>query len=283
MISNLYPNGAWKLGTACQFWTSWVGGLPSFDNKSLKREFIDIIEEHYLLGIEGLDGPVCPNGVHGSVLGEIDRWVKGLEQPPILWLTGLPGGEKNTIIRNIVTSMNGAGAEPAGVYTSSFLSEWWKPLPLQATLHSVFPTLSAGLAKSCPPFRERLFKVYKKDPYMFNSDGLTLNQQVEKLIFKPLRGLQQSGVQRVIFIINDCWSDSNREFTDNEPLHHILDILKQHEPEIKDLGIKFFITSGAISPVKYIADVVHRFDPEFITALTLSKEEVDIELATGSS
>ena len=163
----------------------------------------------------------CLKGTRGTVLEEIESWVREFTKSPVFWLNGVAGTGKTTIAQTISERVLADGLLGASFFCSRDFED-------RSNLGFIFPTLAFQLAHKHPEFRSLLVPLLQSDPDVVYE---SLYSQMGKLIVEPLRS---AGISTVIVI------DALDECTDDEPQSAILSVIGRLVREIP--RVKFFIT-----------------------------------------
>ena len=171
----------------------------------------------------------CLEGTRSEVLQEIKVWAQGHDEKPIFWLNGLAGTGKSTIACTVARERHDNGRLAA----SFFFSRGGGDL---AHVDKFFPTIAAQLARTIPNLHSHIHD---------NVSGLTLRDQWNDLIKKPLSklesGYSQSPMLIVIDALDECEGDDD------------VRILLRLLSEIKDITtvqFRIFITSRPETPLR---------------------------------
>ena len=163
----------------------------------------------------------CLKGTRGTVLDEIESWVRDFDKSPVFWLNGVAGTGKTTIAQTISERLLVDGLLGASFFCSRDFED-------RSNLGFIFPTLAFQLAHKYPEFRSLLVPLLQWNPDIVHE---SLYSQMDKLIVGPLRSADISTII-VIDALDEC--------TDDEPQSVILSVIGRLVGEIPK--VKFFVT-----------------------------------------
>ena len=163
----------------------------------------------------------CLKGTRGTVLDEIELWVRDFDKPPVYWLNGLAGTGKTTIAQTIAERTFADGLLGASFFCSRDFED-------RSDLQFIFPTIGVQLARTYAEFRSIFIPLVESDPEIARE---SLHGQMNKLIVQPL---VKTAISTVIVI------DALDECKDEEPASAILSVLGKFVAEIPN--VKFFVT-----------------------------------------
>ena len=175
-----------------------------------------------------LDSPstkLCAPGTCERVLDEIKHWARDFDKPPIYWLNGGPKTGKSTIARTLVESMSGTELPWMSFFCSRKDQELSNP-------ELILPALAIKLADQHPEFLSSWLLAIEET---LDLDHPHPEIHMKKLILEPL---QPSGIESTVIVI-----DALDECENKETVSQILSTLNTFMSKIRDVKLKFFITS----------------------------------------
>jgi hypothetical protein len=146
--------------------------------------------------------PTCHPGTREVVTGRIMAWARDPKAEPILWLSGPAGAGKSCIQRTIVQYCIAEGLFIACFFFSIKQSE-------RNSQTRFVTTLAAQLAENISGLKKHINSAIEMDQRIFTR---SLESQVDGLIFKPLRALQGSTLQRLKAFFNTAFKAFLRAF-----------------------------------------------------------------------
>ncbi|PKY04550.1 WD domain-containing protein, partial [Aspergillus campestris IBT 28561] len=146
----------------------------------------------------------CLQGTRTELLEQIMGWAKSPSQKSIYWLNGMAGTGKSTISRTVARSLKGTNHLGASFFFKRGEGD-------RGNAKKFFPTLTRQLMFKISGLRSRVQKTLDHDPDIASK---SLREQFEKLLFQPLRNLDQLDRQSettviVIDALDECEHDQD--------------------------------------------------------------------------
>lgn len=172
--------------------------------------------------------PSCLEDTRVALLREIDLWIRGLGELPLLWLCGLAGTGKSTIAQTVCE-----WCEESGILGASFFCA--RGEADRSDVSRIFPSIAYQLAQKIPSFHTRLVEVMNTDSQACDA---VLKTQLQKLIIEPLRNVTDAPCPLVIVI------DALDEFEGGARVEQMLQVLAEKIPLLPQrLRVRVLITS----------------------------------------
>ncbi|QRV78822.1 WD repeat-containing protein [Ceratobasidium sp. AG-Ba] len=167
----------------------------------------------------------CTPNTRQYLLVELQTWAEDPSGARIYWMSGMAGTSKTTIVYSFCDQLDSSNQLAASFFCS-------RSLPDCRNVTRIAPTIAYQLARVCPPFRESLCQVLRRDPDIAD---LELTTQFEKLLSDPMQLIVNKihGIHFVVVI------DALDECSNQGDLLRILEALLSFTDS---LPIKFFVT-----------------------------------------
>ena len=169
--------------------------------------------------------PSCTVGTRVSLLSTLLEWATAGESPHILWLNGMAGTGKTTVMETFCSLLNKKGLLGASFFCSI------KSKTPRRDISAIFPSIAQTLARNHPRFREMLVGVLAT---FFDPLGMDLKDQYHTLILDPAEAA--FGKDEIIVICIDALD----ECEDQEGTEKLLNTILDRKPNIP---LRFFVTS----------------------------------------
>ena len=171
------------------------------------------------------DRPGCTHGTRVSLLATLLEWATASDSPHVLWLNGMAGTGKTTVMETFCSLLNEKDLLGASFFCSV------KSKTPRRDVHTIFPSIAKTLARNHAHFRESLVKVLAtySDPL-----GMNLKDQYHKPIVGPAEVVFRKDEIIVIAI------DALDECEDQEGTEKFLGTILDHKP---NTPLRFFATS----------------------------------------
>ncbi|KAJ3522597.1 hypothetical protein NMY22_g11825 [Coprinellus aureogranulatus] len=207
---------AFLTGTTTVTWTATRGAMHIFQNAHhFHVDQLEVVQGSFHDPLEALFELIAPGALHDSsercaapkchpatrkaVQADIVSWItdgdKDAEPSQLMWLTGPAGSGKTAIAGSIADICKKDGLLAAAFFFSSFSSS-----ANRSSKRHLVTTLAYQLAQldGHEPLRQRILAALERDKSLFSK---RLASQLEDLILRPLREVQQPVRKRVRFLL----------------------------------------------------------------------------------
>ncbi len=180
----------------------------------------------------------CLAGTRRDVLEQIQSWADGPSPACIFWVNGMAGRGKSTVARTIARAYDEKKRLGASFFFSRRATEANKPTKL-------FTTIAFQLAALCPSLIPAIARAVADNKDVGSE---TLHDQWEKLIHRPLSGLQldqeQSSATSPVVVVIDALDEC-------ESQHAIIVSLLAKAMAIAPVRLRIVITSRPETPITH--------------------------------
>ena len=182
------------------------------------------------------DSQKCLEDTRTDLLGQIDDWANNPKSKCIFWLSGMAGTGKSTISRTVAYNLDQRRALGA----SFFFKRGERG---RESAGRFFPTIAAQLADTLPELGASMADALDRDSLLCERN---LQDQFEKLIFRPLHDVAQSHAPRLGLVIV---IDALDECELSTEIRTMLTLLARLE-SINSFRLRIFVTSRPELPIK---------------------------------
>ena len=171
------------------------------------------------------DRPGCTHGTRVSLLSTLLEWATASDSSHVLWLNGMAGTGKTTVMETFCSLLNEKDLLGASFFCSI------KSKTPRRDVHTIFPSIAKTLARNHTHFREILVQVLGTFP---DPLAMNLKDQYYKLIIDPAEAVFREDQIIVIAI------DALDECEDQEGIRKLLSTILDYKPNVP---LRFFATS----------------------------------------
>ena len=188
------------------------------------------------------DRPGCTHGTRVTLLSTLRDWaIADDSSPHVLWLSGMAGTGKTTVMETFCSVLN-----EKGLLGASFFCSMKSKMP-RRDVHTIIPSVAKTLARNHPRFRQNLVQVLTTCP---DPLGMNLKDQYQTLILGPAEA--SFGRDETIVISIDALD----ECEDQEGTEKLLNIILGYKPNVP---LRFFITSRPERRIREAFQQRHHF------------------------
>jgi len=217
-------------------------------------------------------------GTRVDIIRMIENWIENPDDSPILWLTGMAGMGKTSIVWTICSH---ADTNINVVFGGSFFCSRSTGSIAQRDILCVVPTLAQLMAFQSVEFGKALAEELARDPGVLEKQ---IGVQIERLLYKPLLALKDSRVP-ILFVIDaldECGGvTATNGTTDDAETHRIvsemLEALVTFSHYEAKLPVKFLVTSRPETHIRDTAVLNSAFS-SVLRLHTISKSQVTADI-----
>ncbi|KAF3291569.1 hypothetical protein TWF970_000783 [Orbilia oligospora] len=181
--------------------------------------------------------PECLQGTRTDLLEQITQWVEDPSGKCIFWMSGMAGTGKSTISRTVARSLQARHQLGASFFFRRGEAD-------RSTGRLFFTTIAYQLANHLTKLGSSIVKAVEDDPGI---SGKNFAEQFDKLIFRPLAGLEpvSDNSRETIVLLIDALDECQRK-VDIPIIIRLLALL----PEIQGIKVRVFLTSRPELPIR---------------------------------
>ncbi|KAF3190614.1 hypothetical protein TWF788_008135 [Orbilia oligospora] len=181
--------------------------------------------------------PECLQGTRTDLLEQITQWIEDPSGKCIFWMSGMAGTGKSTISRTVARSLQARHQLGASFFFRRGEAD-------RSTGRLFFTTIAYQLANHLTNLGSSIVKAVEDDPGI---SGKNFAEQFDKLIFRPLAGLESvpDNSRETIVLLIDALDECQRT-VDIPIIIRLLALL----PEIQGIKVRVFLTSRPELPIR---------------------------------
>ncbi|RAK95232.1 uncharacterized protein BO80DRAFT_275102 [Aspergillus ibericus CBS 121593] len=179
--------------------------------------------------------PICHEGTQREIRDAIHRWSEDSEGKSILWLSGLPGTGKSTVLRTIAAELSHRDFNSPRLGASFFFN---KNDLVGSNIRNLFPTLACDLVETVPGFGAAVSQAIGMKR---NIQDRSIEDQWRCFIQDPLLTLKGTFHSQIIVVLDAI----DEIVIEDGTVGHLLQRLSETE------RLKFLISCRSESPVPF--------------------------------
>ncbi|KAH8710102.1 vegetative incompatibility protein HET-E-1 [Phaeosphaeriaceae sp. PMI808] len=203
-----------------------VDGEPRLPTAS-GASFDSYMEEH---------SATCLEDTRVELRRDIMAWADSDQGEHVFWLNGMAGTGKSTIARTVAQSLARRGQLGASFFFKKGEDE-------RGQAGRLFTTIAADLTRRVPGVRQGVRRATEAEP---NIPDRAMGEQFEKLILRPLSGIEQPLLKvSVVVVVIDALDECDKD----EDARAIIQLLSR-ATEVRPVSLRVFVTSRPELPIR---------------------------------